>query len=145
MKEYPSKELKRCNYLLGELDRAYHEAALKLGLSDSAMKILYAICDEGESCMLQTICIHTGLSKQTVNSALRKLEEESIIYLETVGAKSKRVYLSEKGKQLSEKTALRIMQMEDDIFTSWKKEDVEKYLELLEQFLAALRSRTEHL
>lgn len=145
MKEYPSKELKRCNYLFGELDKAYHEAALKLGISDSAMKILYAICDEGESCMLQTICFRTGLSKQTVNSALRKLEKESIIYLEAVGAKSKRVFLSEKGKQLAEKTALRVMQMENDIFTSWKKEDVEKYLELLEQFLAAFRSKTEHL
>ncbi len=145
MKKYPSKELKRCNYLLGELDRAYHEASLKLGLSDSAMRILYTICDEGESCMLQKICLETGLSKQTVNSGLRRLEEDSIVYLQAVNAKSKRVFLSEKGKQLAEKTALRIMQMEDDIFASWKKEDVETYLELLERFLTSFRSKTKDL
>ena len=41
-----SKEMKRYNYLVGEIDAVYHEASLKLGLSDSALNILYAICDE---------------------------------------------------------------------------------------------------
>ena len=44
-----SKELRRLNYLMGETNAAYHEAALRLGLSDSAMRILYAVCDRGSS------------------------------------------------------------------------------------------------
>ena len=44
-----SKERKRCNYLLNETDAAYHEAAIRFGLSDSCMIVLYTICDAGEA------------------------------------------------------------------------------------------------
>ena len=52
MSELILKKLKRYNYLIGETEATYHEISLKLGLSDSAMKILYAICDNGKSCLL---------------------------------------------------------------------------------------------
>jgi predicted transcriptional regulator len=68
---------------------------------------VYTICNFGESCLLTDICHLTGLSKQTVNSALRKLEKEGTIHLESVIAKSKRVCLTESGKALSKKTAIR--------------------------------------
>lgn len=145
MKEFVSQDMKRYNYLLGELDATYHEASLKLGLSDSAMKILYAICDYGEGCMLQDICTSTGLSKQTINSSLRKLEAESILYLESVNAKSKKVILSEKGKELTQKTALRLHQMENEIFSSWNREEVKTYLDLTERFLVDLKNKINEL
>ncbi len=140
-----SKEMKRYNYLIGEMEAAYHEAALKLGLSDSAMRILYAICDNGEGCPLQDISIYTGVSKQTINSAIRKLEKESIVYLKPFDLKSKSVYLTEKGRKLADKTAFRILQMEDRIFASWRKEEVEKYLELTERFLVCLKENIAEL
>lgn len=140
-----SREMKRFNYLVGEIDATYHEASLKLGLSDSALMILYAICDAGEGCLLQEICFYTGISKQTINSALRKLEEEDILYLKPFNAKSKQVFLTDKGRKLSEKTAYRIMQAEDEIFASWEKEDVDKYLELTEKYQRCLREKIEKL
>ena len=88
MREPDSKVMKRFNYLLGEMDAVYHEMALKLGLSDSAMIILYTICDQGDGCLLQNICRYSGMSKQTANSAIRKLEAEGIIYLESAGSRS---------------------------------------------------------
>ena len=60
MEQTPRQQLRRYNYLFGETEAAYHEAFLKLGLSDSAMKILYAICDSGDSCLLQEICRRSG-------------------------------------------------------------------------------------
>ena len=123
--------MKRYNYLLGELNAVYHEMSLKLGLSDSAMIILYTICDQGERCPLQDICRYSGLSKQTVNSALRKLEAERVLYLEAAGSRNKTVCLTEKG----------IMQAENEIYTSWPEQDVEKYLELTEHFLTALQEK----
>ena len=54
------------------------------------------MCDVGEGCLLQDICFYTGISKQTVNSALRKLEVEEILYLEPYNAKSKKVFLTSK-------------------------------------------------
>ena len=74
-----SNEMKRYNHLVGEINAVYHEISLNLGLSDSAMVILYSICDNGDSCLLQEISRRSGVSKQTINSAIRKLEKEGII------------------------------------------------------------------
>lgn len=145
MRNTISKELKRYNYLFGETGAAYHEMYLKLGMSDSAISILYAILENGDSRPLQQICRCTGLSKQTINSAIRKLEAEGIIYLRMAGSKNKTVYLTEKGKLLAEKTAGRVLKAENEIFASWPREDVEKYLELTEAYLLALKEKAKSL
>ncbi len=140
-----SKALKRFNYLFGETGAAYHEIHLKLGMSDSAISILYTILENGESCLLKDICHYTGLSKQTINSALRKLEQEGIIYMEMAGSKSKKVHFTQEGKCLAEKTAGRVMEAENEIFASWRHEDVEKYLELTETFMKALQEKAKNI
>ena len=145
MKTYISNEMKRYNHLVGEIDAVYHEISLTLGLSDSAMKILYTICDSGDSCMLQEISRRSGVSKQTINSAIRKLENEGIVYLKSAGTKNKNVCLTEKGKQLAKQTAIRLIEIENDIFASWEKNDVEKYLELTERFMVSLKEKKENL
>lgn len=80
MNPYISKEMKRYNHLMSEIEAAYHQMSLKLGISDSAMIILYTICDTGDCCLLQDICRRSGISKQTINSAIRKLEAENDIF-----------------------------------------------------------------
>ena len=121
MKNKISKELKRYNFLFGETGAAYHEMYLKLGMSDSAISILYAVLENGESRPLQEICRCTGLSKQTINSAIRKLETAGILYLEISGPRNKTVCLTEKGKILAEKTAGKVIAAENEIFASDRK------------------------
>ena len=53
------------------------------------------------------------------------------MYLENAGARAKNVCLTDRGKALAEKTALRIIEMENDIFESWAEEDMEAYLHCL--------------
>ncbi len=145
MNNHASKEMKRYNHLLGEINATYHEMCLRLGLSDSAMIVLYTVCDEGESCPLSEICRRSGLSKQTVNSAIRKLEADGILYLEKTGIRSKTVCLTAVGKELAGQTALRLLNAENAILASWPRQDVEKYLELTERFLTALREEAARL
>ena len=140
-----SKEMHRYNHLVSELDAVYHGISLKLGLSDSAMIILYTLCDNGGSCLLQKIRRCSGLSKQTVNSALRKLESEGALYLEPAGSKSKNVCLTQAGRLLAERTALRLIQAENELVAAWPQEDVQKYLELTERFLQDLRKKAQEL
>lgn len=90
MEKQINVEMKRMNYLTNEIDGAYHEAALKLGLSDSGMMILYTICNNGDTCLLNDITRLSGISKQTINSALRKLENEGIVYLENFSGRKKK-------------------------------------------------------
>lgn len=133
--------LNRFNYLLGETEALYHDLAYRLGLSDSAMKILYAVCDAGDPCPLQEVRRRSGLTKQTVNSALRKLEGEGILYLETTGTRGKQVCLTEAGRDLAGRTVVRIIGLENDLFASWAPEDVQTYLALTERFLTDMKQR----
>lgn len=143
MKTKVSKELKRYNYLFGETGMAYHEIYLKLGLSDSAILILYAILEKGDCCLLKDIRHNTGLSKQTINSAIRKLERDGVVWLEMAGAKNKMAHLTESGRCVAEQTAGRVIQAENDIFASWEPADVKKYLELTESFMLALKEKAK--
>lgn len=145
MQSSVSKALQRFNYLSAEISEAYHEAAARLGLSDSAMQILYAVCDCGQDgvCPLQTVCRQTSLPKQTVNSALRKLEAEDALRLEQSGKKSKNICLTDAGKRLAEATALRVIQAENEIWASWQAEEVDVYLTLTEKYLQEFRKKTK--
>ena len=145
MQGYTTKEMKRFNYLVSETNGAYHEAYLKLGMSDSEGQILYTICNNVDSCLLSEICRLSGISKQTVNSALRKLEGEGIVYLEAYGGRRKRVCLTEQGKVLAERTVVRLIEIENGILDSWPREKLELYLELTENYLEALRDQIREL
>ncbi|MDO4340144.1 MAG: MarR family transcriptional regulator [Eubacteriales bacterium] len=145
MKELLTVQLKRINHLSSEIDAAYHEAAQRFGLSDSAMQILYAICNNGEKCLLSDICNLSGTSKQTINSAIRKLEAEGIVYLETFSGRKKNVCLTAKGKNLMNHTVVRLIKIENDIFSSWTKPEQELYLELMQRYLTSFRDKIEEL
>lgn len=137
--------MKRYNYMMSELDAAYHEASLKLGLSDSAMQVLYAICNHGESCLLNDICKLSGRSKQTINSALRKLEAEGIVYLEAFDGKKKRVCLTELGKELVKDKVVRLIEIENAVFGSWSKEELDMYLTLTQRYLTSFKENIREL
>lgn len=145
MTPYFSKELKRYNYLLSETESAYREAASILGLPESSMIVLYAISNVGTSCPLRDICRNAGVSKQTINSALRRLEADGIIYLENADGKNKTVCLTEKGQELAGRTAAKVIAIENDIFASWKKEDVNQYMALTERYLQDFREHLRYL
>ena len=85
----------------GELDSLFHEAAFRLGQSDSSMKILYIVFTNGGRCELSEVCSHSGIRKQTINSALRKLEKDNFIQLKKTDTKHKTVILTETGRQIS--------------------------------------------
>lgn len=140
---YLSEDMKRFNFLTAEINELYHEAAAKLGLTDSAMLILYTICSSGEECPIGDVIRLCGISKQTVNSALRKLESESIVYLETIDGKKKKVCLTEKGKILVKRTVLKLIDIENEIFDSWTHEDRLKYISLTQKYLAQFKEKTK--
>ena len=140
-----SQNMKRCNHIQGEIEATYHEAALKFGLADSTQFILYTLCFLGEKCTPSEVVRMTGISKQTINSALRKLEKEGLIRLESATPKTKNIILTDAGIALSQKTVIRLQKAEDEIFASWSEEDVQKYLELNERFSNDLKKKVAQL
>lgn len=126
--------LYKMNCLASDLDSLYHQAALTLGMSDSVMFVLYLVYENGGSCLLNTIRKEASLNKQTLNSSIRKLEREEIIYLEQVGGRAKNVCLTEKGKEYVNKTIVRLFNAECAVLNGWTEEDIYKYMELMEKY-----------
>lgn len=145
MTEFMTTELRRLNYLTSEINSAYHQAALKLGLSDSTMMVLYAACNNGGSCLVSDICKISGTSRQTLHSAIRRLEADGLIDLKAYSGRKKRVCLTEKGMDTSKNGVVRLTELENDIMGSWTKEEQEQYLELTKRYLTALKEKIREL
>ncbi|MBR6802004.1 MAG: MarR family transcriptional regulator [Eubacteriaceae bacterium] len=142
MSNLPNENLRIINALTSEIDPMYHEAARRLGITDSEMNVLYMTYDSGGKRPLADITA-TGLSKQTINSALRKLEGKGYIYLE--GKRQKTVCLTESGNEFAESTVGKIISIENRIFGSWTKEEVDTYIALNKRFIDAFKEMTEEL
>ena len=145
MTEFMTTELRRLNYLTSEINSAYHQAAHKLGLSDSTMMVLYAACNNGGSCLVSDICKISGTSRQTLHSAIRRLEADGLIDLKADSGRKKRVCLTEKGMDTSKNGVVRLTELENDIMGSWTKEEQEQYLELTKRYLTALKEKIREL
>ncbi|MGN0972437.1 MAG: MarR family winged helix-turn-helix transcriptional regulator [Aristaeellaceae bacterium] len=145
MTSHVMQEMQRFNNLLGEIDGAYHEASQKLGLTDSAMQVLYVLCNDGGESLLSRICRMSGTSKQTINSALRNLEKGDYIRLEALPGRRKKVCLTQRGETLAAGTAQRLIAMENAVFGAWSKQDRETYLTLTRRYLAAFREQVKEL
>lgn len=115
-------------YLSAEITSLYHEAAIKIGISDTVLNILYVLCEKDGQCLQSDIFRLTGISRQTINSAIRKLEKDGLAYLEQGEGRNTRVCLTEKGQNFATEKILPLFQIEDKIWGAWTVDEQEKYI-----------------
>lgn len=145
MKTKICDKIHRINYLNAELNALYHHASLKLGLTDSASIVLYTIYDNGEACLLSDIYKQSGVSKQTVNSAIRNLEKKHIIHLEQYSGRAKKVILTETGKEYVQKTIARLFDAEAAAFATWTEEEINAHIAFIKKFIHSFHEQVEKL
>ncbi len=133
--------LRKLNYMMSEMNGLYHEAAVKAGVSDSVHSILYVLCAENYSCLQSEIYKQAGISRQTINSAVRRLEQDGIIYLEKGSGRNTVVCLTEKGIGFAKEKSEPIYKIENEIFDEWDEKDIEEYVNLTAKFRDALKSK----
>lgn len=136
-----AEKIHRINYLMAEMDALYHQAALKLGMADSTMRMLYALHDCGGRCPLTELCRRSGSTKQTVNSAIRSLEREGIVYLEPYRGRTKLVHLTEKGGSYVEQTVARLFAAEAAVFSTWTEPEIDDHIQYLARYLEDFRTQ----
>ena len=76
-------ESREFNRMYKEVDELYHEVALKSGLSDTSFLVLFSIVELGDGCLQIDIANRYFISKQTISSSVRALEQkgyESLSY-----------------------------------------------------------------
>ncbi|MDO7977895.1 MarR family winged helix-turn-helix transcriptional regulator [Oceanotoga teriensis] len=138
-------KIHKINYLSSEMDALYHKSSLKLGITDSVSIVLYTIYDMGETCQLSDIYKKSGISKQTVNSAIRNLENDDILYLKKYKGRSKKIILTEKGKEYINNTVVKLYEAELKSFESWSSKEIDTYIFLMEKYVKCFREQINFL
>lgn len=134
-----NENARKFTYLSGEISSLYHELAVKIGISDSALDILYVLCEKGNQCLQSDIFRLTGISRQTINSAIRKLEKDEIVYLKQGTGRNTVICLTEKGKLFLERNIVPIFEIENKIWNEWTAKEQRQYLMLTQKYRDTLK------
>ena len=130
---------KRYNYLSSEINSLYHQAAKKMGISDSVQNILYVLCDQGNQALQSEICSISGISRQTINSALSKLEQQGLVRVEPDKGRNTMVFLTEEGQKFAAEKVAPLFQIENKIWSEWTAAEQQQYLELTQKYRDSLK------
>ena len=145
MNIHQEKEIHEFNHIYKELDDLYHEIALKIGISNSALAILYTVCVLGDGCLQKDVCQEAYISKQTVNSSVRKLEKNGYLYLEQGTGRDKHIRLTEMGRRFEKEKNRPVIRMENEAFLDMEPEERKKFISLSRKYVDRFRIREKKL
>ena len=122
------------NAAMKHVDDVYRRAVRQYGLSECAFWILYTLRVERPYTQAG-LCEFLHEPKQTVNSALKKLEAEGFLVLSAGDdQRSKRVRLTEKGEQLARTCADRVAEAEAGALRAMSPDDRAALIRLTELY-----------
>ena len=116
-----------------------------MNLSDSEFWILYVFNFHQEGCNQSVLYKEACLTKSTVNSAIRKMEQKDLLYLIPGEGRNTMVFLTEKGRKLMEDTVYKVIQIENTIYDTWTSEEQELFMKLNCDFAEKLREKINKL
>lgn len=135
------------NRLHKKMNVLYHDYAKSVGLSDAAFWLLYSLYEHGQPCTQKDLCAAWFYAPQTINSALKGLEEQGIISLELApkSRKNKQIIFTEAGKTLIEDKIVPLVHAEEQSFERLKEQErnqllaiTQKHIEVLEEEIAKI-------
>ena len=145
MSESVREQLMQLNRLYKEGNERYYETAAKLGISSSALMILYGLCHTGRPCTQKELCDTWYLKKQTLHSALNHLLKSGdiCVHPSSENSRIKLLTLTEKGQALCEKSAIPFLQAEEQAFARLTPEERSTLLELTSKHTRYIRECSE--
>jgi len=131
--------MQRFDAINDAINMAYHDLSLMLGLSDGESMILYILYGN-EEITQKEITQRTGISKQTVSSAVQKLVKKGILE-KPAGLRNEPLQLTADGhRTLEEKTGC-IVHIENQILAEWTPGEQQQLLSLNQRYLDQLREK----
>lgn len=144
--EYPEKDMVlKFNSVYRELNDLYHDIALKLGISDSAFTIFYAIFRIGDGCLQRDICKQSYTNKQTINSTIQRLKEDGYLYLEQGKGRDKHIYLTDRGAAFMKEKVGPMVTAEDEAFLMLSIEEQKQFYSIFSKYVASFHQKVEEL
>lgn len=119
-----------------EFDELYHKLAVHYNLSDSDFWILYSLYENKQPCSQIEICNDWYFNKQTINSAIKKLEKLGYVNKGN-SENSKKISLTPLGLQIAEKSIKEVMKIEDIAFSKINEKELDNIIYLLQKVLSS--------
>lgn len=142
MSSLTEKQMMEFNVLWKEQDDIYRGIAKALGLNDSVFWILYCLRNYGENVTQSFMCSMMLEPKQTINTALKKMESDGLIAFSGSGdRRSKYITLTEKGKSLAETTVDRAITAERSAMEMMTGEEQRQFLGLFRKYNNCLKEK----
>lgn len=130
------------NQIVNERDSIFDHIALCSGVSELAYMILYIIETEKDKNWIQSdLADSFFFSRKSVNSAVSKLSNEGLIYLDssTYNGNKKVLKLTDKGKEFSAKWIVPVIKASDESFLALNEEELRLMIELERKQLNAFK------
>lgn len=139
MKSKQNRELKEFDSLYKMIDDIYHEVALSLHLTDSAFIILYCLLELGDGCSQKDICKLYSISKQTINSSVKSLENKEFLIRRSGTGRDSHLYFTDLGRKFSEENIGPVFDMENATFAGMSASEREQLLSLTRKYVGLLK------
>ena len=141
MSEHIQQQLQTLNRLYKESEHIYSRLASKLGMTDTAFWVLYAIVNSEESLTQNDLCSGFFFPVQTIHSAINNLRKDGLLELQVIpGTRNRKaILLTEKGKAFAADTIDKADEIEKNAFLRFTEEERETYLSLFRQHIEYLK------
>lgn len=118
----------------------YHNYAKSAGMSDAAFWLMYSLYERGHPCTQKDLCESWFYAPQTINTALKALEQKGLIYLTFVpgNKKNKQILFTKAGEELIQKKIVPLVHAEERSFERLDEEEREKLLSITQKHIALL-------
>ena len=135
---------KAMNRFYEEIGELYREVIKKSKLSCSAFDILYALYEQ-DGRRLIDLGKASFLSKQTLASSVKRLEEDGLVCTQSQGRRHVEVFLTDKGRACIDESVLPVIRAEICAIDALNPEDQMLIRDLADRYTAALREEFERL
>lgn len=142
MKQSTKQTLDTYNHLYNESTDVYNQLAKTVGVNTTIFWLFYEVYTNEEPLTQQDICNHLFMPKQTLNTALKKYEQEGYLFLNT-DSKRKTIHLKEKGKQFVQDKILPIYEAELLALDTFTSEEQQQLIHLFKKYVQSLRKQQE--
>lgn len=147
MNDQLQQQLQALNRLYKESEHIYSRLASKLGMTDTAFWVLYAITHSAELITQNDLCSDFFFPVQTIHSAIGKLHGDGLLELQVIpGTKNRKaIILTETGKAFAAETIGKADEIEKNAFLCFSAEERELYLSLFKRHIEYLKSEEKRI
>ncbi len=132
--------------MMKEDNKIYHQLAKRFGLSDCAFGILYDLRESAKPQTQSDLCQTLCQPKQTINSALKKLEKDGYIVLtHTKDQRSKEITLTRQGMAFAQRTVDVVYDIELSVMASLSEQEQKQFIDILKRYSNTLKEYTQEI